>query len=512
MSPVASAQSERVVPPEERDAYVTEFQYNAATPSVVDGVGGLTDEEVAEIQETIRQAEASGPPQDEIIPGEMWSDKVGVPEGFDKAEADQSEVAIAKETSQSQARGFQTTAERCRSFWLIPYKVCGEILDRYEQLGGQNSWLLLPIEHQAGNPDGQGHRERFVGGAIYQHPDTGAHAVSPMTMSLWQRHGWEAGWLGYPIGGEVPVEGSSTIEGETSGWVQHFQGGRVYRTPILEGFQVASINGLILDKWLELGGPDSSLGFPVADEAKTQDGQGKFSTFQGGSIYWHPNHGAHEVAAPILQLWQAAGAETSEWGYPVAPPEVSPEGYISQEFEGGVLDITDLFEASGSTYLAGKEISTVVYDYLVAYSQSVGIDLEAELGQSGPLSLNEMALLADDDPSNSDRGGVEVPGYYEYDINLEPKGRHDYCTWSADQFPAPGVNADFSGACAIHDLCMDRADATGNGYNPCNTELKMNMDSICRTVYSGFDVRRQSCLNTAVTYWHGVTWSHANNL
>ena len=128
MSPVASAQSERVVPPEERDAYVTEFQYNAATPSVVDGVGGLTDEEVAEIQETIRQAEASGPPQDEIIPGEMWSDKVGVPEGFDKAEADQSEVAIAKETSQSQARGFQTTAERCRSFWLIPYKVCGEIL------------------------------------------------------------------------------------------------------------------------------------------------------------------------------------------------------------------------------------------------------------------------------------------------------------------------------------------------------------------------------------------------
>ncbi|WP_416224336.1 IS6 family transposase [Corynebacterium glutamicum] len=44
------------------------------------------------------------------------------------------------------------------------------------------------------------------------------------------------------------------------------------------------------------------------------------------------------------------------------------------------------------------------------------------------------------------------------------------------------------------------------------SELKMNMDSICRTVYSGFDVRRQSCLNTAVTYWHGVTWSHANNL
>ncbi|WP_231598732.1 hypothetical protein [Corynebacterium occultum] len=96
MSPVATAQTERVVAPEEQDAYVAEFNYDPNDPPVIDGVKGLTEEEIAEVQEKIRQAQASGPPQDEIIPGEMWSDKVGVPEGFDKAEADQSEVAIAE--------------------------------------------------------------------------------------------------------------------------------------------------------------------------------------------------------------------------------------------------------------------------------------------------------------------------------------------------------------------------------------------------------------------------------
>lgn len=335
MSPVATAQTERVVAPEEQDAYVAEFHYDPNDPPVIDGVKGLTEEEIAEVQEKIRQAQASGPPQDEIIPGEMWSDKVGVPEGFDKAEADQSEVAIAEEQSQPQARTFMATAERCQSFWLIPYQVCGEILNRYEQLGGATSWLLLPIEHQANNPDGQGHRQRFVGGFIYSHPEVGTHAVANHTVNVWQRHGWEAGWLGYPTHGEVPVQGSNGIDGEINGWVQQFQGGRIYRSPALEGFQVASINGVILDKWLEMGGPNSELGFPIADEAKTADGVGRFSVFQNGSIYWHPNHGAHPVSGDILRQWSEDGYENGPFGYPVSD-QTSDDGikYV-QSFQGG---------------------------------------------------------------------------------------------------------------------------------------------------------------------------------
>ena len=95
--PFASAQSERVVAVEDREAYVEEFNYDPNDPPVIDGVKGLTETEIAEYKQKIRQAEASGPPQDEIVAGHMWSDKVGLPEGVDKADADQSEVAIAKE-------------------------------------------------------------------------------------------------------------------------------------------------------------------------------------------------------------------------------------------------------------------------------------------------------------------------------------------------------------------------------------------------------------------------------
>lgn len=359
---VATAQPEQIVAPQDRDAYVTEFHYDPSNPPVIDGVKGPTDKEITEVQDKIRQAEASGPPQDEIIPGQMWSDKVGVPEGYDKAEADRSEVAIAKEQSQPQARTLMATAERCKSFWLIPFKVCGEILNRYEALGGETSWLLLPIEHQSINPDGQGHRQRFVGGFIYSHPETGTHAVANHTANIWQRHGWEAGWLGYPLGGEVPVEGSTGIDGEINGWVQRFQGGRIYRTPALQGFKVASINGLILDKWLETGGHNGPLGFPIADESRTADGVGRFSIFQWGSLYWSPNTGSYPVYGPILKKWAASGYETGQYGYPTADTVGSEDGSEYQEFQHGPIESPSI--ASSSTpYQAGVDGKSVQQNY-----------------------------------------------------------------------------------------------------------------------------------------------------
>ena len=334
----ASAQSERVVAVEDREAYVEEFEYDPDDPPVIDGVKGLTEAEVAEYKEKIRQAEASGPPQDEVVPGHMWSDKVGIPEGVDKTEADQSEVAIAKEQAQPQARSLRAAGTQCKTFWLTPHRVCGSILNRYEALGGMTSWLLLPIEGQKTNPDGQGTRQRFAGGFIYSHPTTGTHAVANHTANVWQRHSWEAGWLGYPTSGEVPVRGSNAIDGEINGWLQKFEGGRIYRSPVLEGYQVASINGLILERWLKMGGPNSKLGFPIADEAKTADGVGRFSVFQRGVIYWHPQFGAWEVTGIHLLEWTAKGGETGEYGYPQGP--IVNDGLLTgtQQFEHGRVE------------------------------------------------------------------------------------------------------------------------------------------------------------------------------
>lgn len=65
-------------------------------------------------------------------------------------------------------------------------------------MGGPQSFLSLPKSYQLINPDGIGRRSEFVNGFIYWHPDTGAHSVSIPVSVVWQRHGWEGGFLGYP--------------------------------------------------------------------------------------------------------------------------------------------------------------------------------------------------------------------------------------------------------------------------------------------------------------------------
>ena len=312
----------------------------------IDGEIGLTPAEVEQQQRQLESAKQLEEPNP-AINGDMWSDEIELPQGISKQEADAAEVSIAASEFQEGPR--TTTAQStstCSTIWPKNIKVCDDILRQYNRLGGVTSWLLYPVEPQHRNPDGKGFRQKFANGWIYWSPETGAHAVARHTASVWATNGWEAGWMGYPTSGEVPVQGHTGIDGELTGWVQKFQGGRIYRSQALNGFHVASINGLILEKWLELGGPDSPLGFPTANEAKTSDGKGRFSIFQAGSIYWHPSHGAHPVEGEILNKWSDAGYESGRFGYPIAdavPRERST--YADQAFQGGTIN-GELFKAS----------------------------------------------------------------------------------------------------------------------------------------------------------------------
>jgi uncharacterized protein with LGFP repeats len=46
---------------------------------------------------------------------------------------------------------------------------------------------------------------------------------------------------------------------------------------------------------------------PLTDESPTPDGIGRFNHFQGGSIYWTPGIGAHEVHGAIRDKWASMG-------------------------------------------------------------------------------------------------------------------------------------------------------------------------------------------------------------
>ena len=285
-----------------------------------------------------------------------------------------------------------------------------------------------------------GFHQQFRNGFIFWHPDTGAHAIATRNAEVFARNGWSAGWMGYPLGGEVPVTGSNPIDGELNGWVQLFQGGRIYRSPVLEGFQVASINGLILDRWLELGGPNSELGFPIADEAVASDGVGKFSVFQHGTIYWHPDTGAHPISGINLLLWQSAGSEASEYGYPIEAPSLDEFGRYIQNFQHKSLDLIEATQSTDTQFFNGKEVNSQMMYLLEDIASRYGIDIGSSSSSeiSSPLALRNTVYPH---PATPYPGGIPIPGDYKFYGPNSGDALHDFCTKSPDELPAAGINA-----------------------------------------------------------------------
>lgn len=160
------------------------------------------------------------------------------------------------------------------------FTLCGDIRDKYIQLGGPNGFLGLPTSSEIWNPDGVGKRAVF--------------------------------------------ENNSSI----------------YWRPGIGAFQ---IGGAIGARWGALGHENSTLGYPTTDQITNPDGVGKRNWFQGGAIYWHQATGAWEVWGEILNKWGTAGHEGSNWGYPTGPetgpgssPTAAPSyGGFSQLFQGG---------------------------------------------------------------------------------------------------------------------------------------------------------------------------------
>ena len=449
MSPVAQAQAERIVAPEEQDAYVQEFFQDGDVTPLVDGSGGLTDAEIEAFHQAVRDAQQAGPLNDEIIAGEMLSDKIVLPPQVDKVTSDEAEVAVAKQQAQPQA--FATTAATCHRFIFTAYDVCGAILQRYNQLGGLLSFLLDPIGPQIQNPDGVGFHQQFRNGFIFWHPDTGAHAIATRNAEVYQRNGWSAGWMGYPLGGEVPVSGSNPIDGELNGWVQLFQGGRIYRTPVLEGFQVASINGLILDKWLELGGANSNLGLPIADEAITPDGEGRFSTFQWGSIYWHPDTDAHEVSGLFYEVWAKNGHETGGYGYPLSDSYVDDEYRYVQEFEKETIDLSEVLEEDGTVEIGGIHVSEYFASMLIR--QGIPLLSLTDLAWSASPTLENEPLIGAQHNDVLQSRGSGLPPWRACGIN-SPADKV-IKSWEAEYGKHAGKTVD---------LTCGPIDGKGNGY------------------------------------------------
>jgi uncharacterized protein with LGFP repeats len=128
----------------------------------------------------------------------------------------------------------------------------------------------------------------------------------------WQSLGGVGGFLGAPLTNETPTP-------DGVGRFNHFVGGSIYWTPALGPHEV---HGQIRNKWESLGWERSFLGYPISDEMG--DDRGRFSNFQGGTIYWAGEIGAHTMYGPVRAKWHALGG-TRFLGYPIQDESLTPD-------------------------------------------------------------------------------------------------------------------------------------------------------------------------------------------
>lgn len=210
------------------------------------------------------------------------------------------------------------------------HPVAGRIGGGYQAAAGPGSELGLPVGGERALPDGRGRFQPFRHGSIYWTPETGPQPVRGAILAEWGRQGYEGGPARYPVGPEVRTP-------NRDGAVQAFEGGPIYFSAATGAHRVA---GLILGKYAELGFENSFLGFPAAPELPLKD-LGRFSRFEGGSIYWSPLSGAWAVRdGPVMDAWRDTGYENGHLGFPLGDEFAVPGG-IQQNFQHGHITVRD---------------------------------------------------------------------------------------------------------------------------------------------------------------------------
>ena len=112
-----------------------------------------------------------------------------------------------------------------------------------------------------------------------------------------------------------------------------FRGGSVYWSP---GTGAHEVHGSIRDRWQALGWEGGVLGYPTTDEVIAPDRAGRYNHFTGGSVYWSPRTRPSAVVGSIREAWARNGWELGPLGYPVSDELVTADGTgrVSR-FQGG---------------------------------------------------------------------------------------------------------------------------------------------------------------------------------
>ncbi|MFF2347898.1 LGFP repeat-containing protein, partial [Pseudarthrobacter sp. NPDC058119] len=128
----------------------------------------------------------------------------------------------------------------------------------------------------------------------------------------YEQLGGVASFLGTPVGSPYDLAG---------GRAQKYTGGTIYWSSTTGAHEV---HGSIGGHYAELGGPAGFLGFPRTDETATPNAAGRYNDFAGGSIYWSPATGAHEIHGSIGGHYAELGGPAGFLGFPRTDETATP--------------------------------------------------------------------------------------------------------------------------------------------------------------------------------------------
>ncbi|MDF3046214.1 MAG: repeat-containing protein involved in peptidoglycan biosynthesis [Ornithinibacter sp.] len=184
--------------------------------------------------------------------------------------------------------------------------VKGAIRSGYNARGGP-AWCGAPTTDELPTPGPAGYYNDFARGCSYHWSSTtGAHFTKGAIRTLYTSMGRQQSLLGFPTVDE-------TRGGYGNGWFSVFQGGRIYWSSTTGA---RWMTGDIRARYVAMGAEKSFLHYPTTNYLVTASGKGRYQHFQGGSIFWSSATGAHPVGGVIRQKWASLGWERSWLGYP----------------------------------------------------------------------------------------------------------------------------------------------------------------------------------------------------
>ncbi len=124
--------------------------------------------------------------------------------------------------------------------------------------------------------------------------------------------------LGYPVRTTRPTQ-------DGKGRFSQFESGSIYKHPDTPVCIVP--NGSIHNKWASLGGATGWVGYPITDEREVNPAGARACAFQGASIFSFPGIEAHEIHGWIRGKWQKLSSDTNLWlGVPLCDETPTPDG------------------------------------------------------------------------------------------------------------------------------------------------------------------------------------------